>query len=615
MAVKGPVLCTTNDIISLNDGLRRLSRGGPLECPLTNLEDIDLVFSVDEEHDLAIKRRLRSVAEEVLCTLENQKCGFSFFKQYLVFGNCKVVLKPEDLKSCPDSDLHCLHFFTKLSDIKRLEVTSNKSLVEGLIPDKTLTGTTTVDSSKHLCSNNKQESRLVLRGSVVEQGKDPTPSTIECVDGDPIVHLVIRKSTNIQCYRLKEQEEDSFEIKVSTGTTVEEVKSKIEELTDGFQAHEHNVIKEGLTLHPGTSLADLGVKQGDILELVQVPLCLEEYHDSGVGSHMSPQSEMPVEWEKAKDALAHGVRPKLSSVGTGGSYFISALEGKNLAVFKPQDEEPLAPNNPKGHKGCSLDRDGLRRGVRPGEGAVREVIAFTLDHEHFAGVPPTTMVTLSDKNGTILHKKVGSFQQFVPHDMDCEEMGPSKFPVKEVHKICVLDIRLANTDRNGGNILAREVNGQWQLTPIDHGYCLPDSFADINFEWIYWRQAKVPFDKATIEYINHLDARKDLKKLAKNGLCLRPECARVLLVCTMLLKKAVGFGLTPQQIGLIMCRETSKMSPLEKLHKQAMHFTLFKAYGENNLLGKEKYLGSNETVYLETMSSLLDQYLEETQTV
>lgn len=614
MAVKGPVLCTTNGIISLNDGLRRLTRDGLVECPLTNRADINLVFSIDDGHDLAIKRRLQSFAEEALRTLENQKCGLSFFKRCLVLGNCKVVLKPEDLQSIPDSDPQCLHVFTKLSDIKRLEVTPNKSTVKGLIPVKTLT-TITVDSSKQLCSNNKQESRLVLRGSVVEQGKDPTPSTIECVDGNPIVHLVIRKSTNVQCYRLKE-EDDSFEIKVSAGTTVEEVKSKIEELTDGFQAHEHKVIKEGLTLHSGTSLAELGVKKGDILELVQVPLCLEEYHDSGIGSHMSPQNEMPFEWEKAKDALAHGVRPKLSLAGTGGSYFISALEGKNLAVFKPQDEEPLAPNNPKGHRGCSLDRDGLRKGVRPGEGAVREVIAFTLDHEHFSGVPPTTMVTLSDnKNGTILHKKVGSFQQFVPHDMDCEEMGPSKFPIKEVHKICVLDIRLANTDRNGGNILAREVNGQWQLTPIDHGYCLPDSFADINFEWIYWRQAKVPFDKATIEYIHRLDARKDLKKLAKNGLCLRPECARVLLVCTMLLKKAVVFGLTPQQIGLIMCRETSKMSPLEKLHKQAMHFTLFKAYGENNLLGKEKYLGCNETVYLETMSSLLDQYLEETQTV
>lgn len=40
-----------------------------------------------------------------------------------------------------------------------------------------------------------------------------------------------------------------------------------------------------------------------------------------------------------------------------------------------------------------------------------------------------------------------------------------------------LDMRLANADRNGGNILAAkdEATGRWTLTPIDHGYTLPSS--------------------------------------------------------------------------------------------------------------------------------------------
>jgi hypothetical protein len=46
--------------------------------------------------------------------------------------------------------------------------------------------------------------------------------------------------------------------------------------------------------------------------------------------------------------------------------------GANVAVFKPEDEEPLAINNPKG-LGTSPNGEGLRRGTRPGEGAVREV--------------------------------------------------------------------------------------------------------------------------------------------------------------------------------------------------------------------------------------------------
>ncbi|GJP57349.1 hypothetical protein CLOM_g16372, partial [Closterium sp. NIES-68] len=59
-------------------------------------------------------------------------------------------------------------------------------------------------------------------------------------------------------------------------------------------------------------------------------------------------------------------------------------------------------------------------------------------------------------------------------------MGPSRFPASEVHKIAVLDMRLANTDRNGANILVQRVDGPSgvKLIPIDHGYCIPDKFED-----------------------------------------------------------------------------------------------------------------------------------------
>ena len=37
----------------------------------------------------------------------------------------------------------------------------------------------------------------------------------------------------------------------------------------------------------------------------------------------------------------------------------------------------------------------------------------------------------------------------------------------QVHKIAQLDIRMANTDRNGGNILAcHGADGQWELVPV-----------------------------------------------------------------------------------------------------------------------------------------------------
>ena len=126
-------------------------------------------------------------------------------------------------------------------------------------------------------------------------------------------------------------------------------------------------------------------------------------------------------------------------------------------VFKPQDEEPGAVSNPRGHGAGGDGADAsLRRGVRPGEGAVREVAAYLLDRDHFAGVPPTALVSVQPQaaapggsdasetchkhsdstdsmtGGAGLGTKVGSLQQFVHAEGDCEDHGPSAFPVHEV---------------------------------------------------------------------------------------------------------------------------------------------------------------------------------------
>ena len=177
------------------------------------------------------------------------------------------------------------------------------------------------------------------------------------------------------------------------------------------------------------------------------------------------------------------------------------------AVFKPQDEEPGAAFNPRGRSaGANCAGSALRRGVRPGEGAVREVAAFLLDRNHFAGVPPTALVSCQpqvlldataavaaslgsapalamvgggvnaaeEEGGHTVGVKVGSLQHFVHAESDCEDRGPAQFAVQEVHKIAQLDMRLANTDRNGGNILARRrSDNSWQLIPARIGSWIP----------------------------------------------------------------------------------------------------------------------------------------------
>lgn len=72
---------------------------------------------------------------------------------------------------------------------------------------------------------------------------------------------------------------------------------------------------------------------------------------------------------------------------------IKNSEGQNVAIFKPVDEEPHAPNNPRGMKG-EFGSTTCRESLRSGELTVREVTAYLLDHEGFASVPPTGLVKL-----------------------------------------------------------------------------------------------------------------------------------------------------------------------------------------------------------------------------
>jgi len=69
----------------------------------------------------------------------------------------------------------------------------------------------------------------------------------------------------------------------------------------------------------------------------------------------------------------------LAEFGTSGSYFLENTNRNKIAIFKPLDEEPYAPNNPRGMKGV-LGEQGFRPGILSGENASREVFAYLLDH-------------------------------------------------------------------------------------------------------------------------------------------------------------------------------------------------------------------------------------------
>ncbi|CAH8390169.1 unnamed protein product [Eruca vesicaria subsp. sativa] len=280
--------------------------------------------------------------------------------------------------------------------------------------------------------------------------------------------------------------------------------------------------------------------------------------------------------QMAKDitkALKRGIDPVAVNSGLGGVYFFKNSRGDSVAIVKPTDEEPFAPNNPKGFVGKALGQPGLKRSVRVGETGYREVAAYLLDKDGFAKVPPTALVKISHwifnvNNGVnaskrmekMLVSKIASLQQFIPHDYDASEHGTSSFPVSAVHRIGILDIRILNTDRHSGNLLVRKLDGvgmfgQVELVPIDHGLCLPETLEDPYFEWIHWPQASIPFSEDELKYIASLNPFEDCEMLRRELPMVREASLRVLVLCTIVLKEAAAYGLCLAEIGEMMTRE------------------------------------------------------------
>lgn len=553
-----------------------------------------------------------------------QTCkGFVVKKQKLVFAGRELARNDSLIKDYGVSGGNVLHLVLKLSDLLIIVVKTvggkefefhidrhrDVAYLKQRIAQKGK-GFVDLESQELFCNGEKLEDRTVINDI--------------CKNEDAVIHLLVQKSAKV---RAKPVEKD-FELSVEAA-----------ESNDGFSGK-------------------VGKKPAKELQVVpRDPLHREDVLLKPI--IVNPRVRFPAAIWDMINASIHGLEsgntPIRSTEGTGGAYFMQdALGQKYISVFKPIDEEPNAINNPQGLP-VSLDGEGLKRGTRAGEGAVREVVAYLLDHPSsgprhlsgevvgFAGVPPTVMIQCLHKGfnhpdgfeGTFENVKVGSLQMFMKNIGSCEEMGPQAFPIEEVHKISVFDIRMANADRHSGNILiSKGEEGQIRLVPIDHGYCLPENvsfhwtlrhlflfycymydifctlsltcivsyflllsqFEDCTFDWLSWPQAHQPYSSNTVDYINSLDAERDIAMLKFYGWDVPLECARTLRISTMLLKKGTQRGLTPFVIGSIMCRETiHKESVIEQIIKEA-----------NGSLKP----GACEDEFLEAVSALMDSHLD-----
>jgi len=100
----------------------------------------------------------------------------------------------------------------------------------------------------------------------------------------------------------------------------------------------------------------------------------------------------------------------------------------------------------------------------------------------------------------------------------------------------------------------------------DHAYILPETL-DENpyFEWMFWDQAKKPFDQQCLDYIASIDVHADAAKLAAlHG--ISEASIRTMIATTILLKHCARIGKNLFEIASFVCREFgSKHSQLELL--------------------------------------------------
>jgi len=280
--------------------------------------------------------------------------------------------------------------------------------------------------------------------------------------------------------------------------------------------------------------------------------------------------------------------PTLVEEGLGGTYFFHG-EGSNvLGVFKPTDEDALSLNNPKGYYSPSVRR--FKENFSSGETSIRECAAYLLDIDNFSGVPATDLVichhpAFSPNRELIIYPsqtpynklqgkfKVGSFQEFKNNHGSLEDIGTTALPIEEVHKIALLDIRIANTDRHEGNILYRKDknpltgNIEYNLIPIDHAFSLPCDFSDIWFCWRNWSQAKEKMSDRTKAYIAKLDIEKDIQLLqSKFPDVFNAKHFFVMRVMNALLQYGAQLDLSFYDLACIICPPSQgQISRLEEI--------------------------------------------------
>ncbi|KAM3723748.1 Phosphatidylinositol 4-kinase type 2-beta [Dirofilaria immitis] len=245
--------------------------------------------------------------------------------------------------------------------------------------------------------------------------------------------------------------------------------------------------------------------------------------------------------KQALEAIKAGIQPIRIAAGSSGSYFVRNINYENIAIFKPKDEEPFAPQNPKWPKYfqrmlcfCCFGRACLI----PNNGYISETAASLVDEKlQLHIVPKTRVVRLASpafyyKGGLRpdnreVKGKDGSYQLFLNGYVSASDIIPQwnkggrLCPLTTIEierfkylfqKLCVLDYIIRNTDRHMGNWLIKYEPGKvLELAAIDNGLAFPVKHPETSsrlrqfpFAWAQLSWANYPWNEELRTYLLQL---------------------------------------------------------------------------------------------------------------
>lgn len=157
-----------------------------------------------------------------------------------------------------------------------------------------------------------------------------------------------------------------FDRKFFLWTTIVEVKKELEAVLQIHHSKMRLFYKNLELTKGGRRLLDYNVKHRDTFVVRMTP----QLEDSlGVVNPYRILEPMPEDiremLENVKNGFLKGVKPHLTENGTSGTYLLENSVRKVVAIFKPYDEEPFTPSNPRNFVG-ELGGHGFRSGILSG---------------------------------------------------------------------------------------------------------------------------------------------------------------------------------------------------------------------------------------------------------